>query len=130
LHLTPLAKEIPDLLHDRLLAGGNFEEENHLRTGIGEQFPGARRRGCFLAAEFSSQLFCVVFQVAPSFDQSFARDQLAKIRYFFVVEPRGKEVEHRRRRIGTVAKVVHLLPCFHQLTEAGGIDLGSRPVRT
>src|SRR5215831_16086517 len=51
LHLPPFSKEVLDLLLNHLLPGDDREEQYHLRTGLGEHLPGARRGGSLLAGQ-------------------------------------------------------------------------------
>ena len=70
----------------------------------------------------------MIFDVAPSFDQIFARNQFLNIRNVFIGKVRCQKVHDGRTGIGGVAEIDHLLPCLHQRAEAVRVNFGDVPV--
>ena len=84
LHLTPLGKEVLNLLRHRLLSSRYREKQNHLWTRGRQQLPRSRRRRRLLARQSLRQAFSILFQIFPGFDQILARNRLAQVGHIFI----------------------------------------------
>src|SRR5208282_2095513 len=129
LHLPPLGEEILDLLHHRLLPRRNRQKQNHLRTRRRQQLPRPRRCSRFLSHQALGQAVGVRIQILPGLNQILARNRPPQIRNVLVAQPLGEEMQHQRRNFRSIAKVVHLLPGFHQRAQTGRVHFGRAPAR-
>ena len=129
LHLPPLGQEIFYLLRHSLMPCRHRQKQNHLRPRRRQQIPGARRRCRFFPGQPFRQLFGMVLNIAPGFDQILARNLSPQIRDVFVGKSRSQKVHHRRRWIDRIAQIHHLLPRLHQLPQPVRVHFGRRPMR-
>src|SRR5450755_813059 len=129
LHLPPLGKEVLYLLRYRLLTRGQRQEQDHLRARLGKQFPRAGGRGGFLTDQALCQLLRVVLKIPPGLDQIFSRNLFAHVGDVLVAEPGGQKIHDRRRWIGSVSQLIHLLASLEQLAELRRVHLSAGPMR-
>src|SRR5271169_1776923 len=77
LHLSPLGKEILDLLRHCLLPRRDREKQDHLGARRRQQLPGPRWRGRFFTRQSLSQAVGVRIQILPGLNQILARNRPA-----------------------------------------------------